>query len=130
MTDVTQACNQTEARQWAERTRGPISGAHLFCANLTKRQRAKRTQRIRRSTSCGLQLKDQNWNLRSGSDSYMCVNALRSLSGSKPFLMIEWGTAAAAAAVEHTWQRDDHIWVSGLRLLPFNNYHACLLEWI
>ena len=67
---------------------------------------------------------DQNWNLRSSSVSYMCVNALR--SPSKPFLMIEWGTA-----LEHTWwSADDHIWASSLSLLPFNNYHARLLEWI
>ena len=39
-----------------------------------------------------LMLSCPNWNLRVHHDRNTCVNALRSLSGSKPFLMIEWGT--------------------------------------
>ena len=108
-----------------KRTRGPISEANIFSARHRGHNGVGPTE-IRSSTSCGLQLVNQNWNLRSRSDSYMCVHALRSLSGSKPFLMIEWGTA-----LEHTWRSaDDHIWASSLGLLPFNNYHARLLEWI
>ena len=69
-----------------------------------------------------LMLSCPNWNLRVHHDRYTCVNALRSLSGSKPFLMIEWGTP-----LEHTWPSPDHhIWATNGRLFPFSNYLARL----
>ena len=77
---------------------GPCQGSNISlthvhcCANLYKT--VSRTLSIIWSISCYLAMlpKCPNWNLRVHHDRNTCVNALRSLSGSKPFLMIEWGT--------------------------------------
>ena len=96
VTDVSQAHNQSKPRQWAEIQVGgtrALSRLQYFfdtCPLL-----CKFVQDCVKDPEHNLEylmLSCPNWNLRVHHDRNTCVNALRSLSGSKPFLMIEWGT--------------------------------------